>query len=48
MQTLSNLAGENREIRSLVIEKLKEIVQFGSPSMVSRGKKLIRKLTNLD
>ena len=45
MQTLSDLAEENRELRSLVIERLKEIVQIGSPSMVSRGKKLIKKLT---
>jgi hypothetical protein len=45
MQTLSNMAEENREIRLKVIEKLKEIVQNGSPSMVSRGKKLIKKLT---
>jgi hypothetical protein len=44
MQTLSDLAGENRELRSLVLEKLQEIIQIGSPSTVSRGKKLIKKL----
>jgi len=44
MQTLSDLAGENRELRSLVREKVQGIIQIGSPSMVSRGKKLIKKL----
>ncbi len=47
MQTLSNLAEDDRELRSLVLEKLREIVKIGSPSMVSRGKKLIKKLTCL-
>ena len=44
IQTLSDLAEENRELRSLVLEKLQEIIQIGSPSIVSRGKKLIQKL----
>jgi len=44
MQTLSDLAEENRELRSLFLEKLQEIIENGSPSMVSRGKKLIKKL----
>jgi hypothetical protein len=44
MQTLSDLAGENRELRSLVREKVQCIIQIGSPSMVSRGKKLVKKL----
>lgn len=45
MQALSDLAEENRELRSLVLEKLQEIIQIGSPSMISRGKKLVKKLT---
>ena len=45
MQALSDLAEENSELRSLVLEKLQEIIQIGSPSMVSRGKKLVKKLT---
>lgn len=45
MQTLSDLAQVNRELRALVLEKLQEILQKGSPSMVSRGKKLVKKLT---
>jgi hypothetical protein len=47
MQTLSDMAEENRELRLSVLEKLKEIVQIGSPSMISRGKMLIKKLKNL-
>jgi hypothetical protein len=44
MQTLSDLAEENGELKSLVLEKIQEIVQIGSPAMLSRGKKLVKNL----
>lgn len=44
MQALSDLSQDNTELRSLVLEKLQEIIKIGSPSMVSRGKKLVKKL----
>jgi len=44
MQTLANFAEEDKAIRPKVIVKLREIVEIGSPAMVSRAKKLLAKL----
>ncbi|MFQ5610768.1 MAG: hypothetical protein ACE5H9_01395 [Anaerolineae bacterium] len=44
MQTLADLAEQDELLRPQVIEKLAELVETGSPAMVSRGKKLIAKL----
>lgn len=44
MQTLADLAEKDEDIRPQIIRKLEEIMKTGSPAMVSRGKKLIKKL----
>lgn len=44
MQTLADFAEKDPEIRSKIAKKLKDIIITGSPSIVSRGKKLIKKL----
>jgi hypothetical protein len=45
MQTLADLAEKNEAIKPEILERLKEITSRGSPAMVSRGRKLIKKLT---
>jgi hypothetical protein len=45
MQTLADLAEKNETIKPEILEKLKEITDRGSPAMVSRGRRLIKKLT---
>jgi len=44
MQTLANLAEKDGDIRPQIMRKLEEIIKTGSHAMVSRGKKLIKKL----
>ena len=44
MQSLANLAENDTAIRHKVVRKLEEIVEAGSPAMVSRAKKLLAKL----
>lgn len=44
MQTLANFAEKDESIRPRILEIIEELVKTGSPSMVSRGKKLITKL----
>lgn len=44
MQTLADLAEKDEDIRPQIIRKLEEIIKTGSPAIVSRGKKLIKKL----
>ncbi|UCD73244.1 MAG: hypothetical protein JSW01_00980, partial [Candidatus Bathyarchaeota archaeon] len=45
MQTLADIAEKNEAVKPEILKKLKEIMNRGSPAMVSRGKKLIKKLT---
>ncbi len=45
MQTLADLAEKNEVIKPEILKRLKEITNRGSPAMVSRGRKLIKKLT---
>jgi hypothetical protein len=45
MQTLADLAEKNEAVKPKILMKLKEIMNRGSPAMVNRGKKLIKKLT---
>jgi hypothetical protein len=44
MQTLADFAEKDEDLRPRIIRKLEEITNTGSPAMVSRGKKLIKKL----
>jgi len=44
MQSLANLAENDTAIRHKVVRKLEEIVEAGSPAMVSRAKKLLARL----
>ena len=44
MQTLADLAKTDEESRPRILHKLEEMVNTGSPAIVSRGKKLIQKL----
>ncbi len=46
MQTLSNLAQKDEATRPNVVGKLEEIVETGSPAMISRAKKLLAKLSS--
>jgi len=46
MQALSELAQKDEAIRPNVVGKLEEIVEVGSPAMVSRAKKLLAKLSS--
>lgn len=46
LQALAELAESDNELRSIIMTKLKEIVEKNdSPAMVSRGKKLLRRLS---
>jgi len=44
MQTLADFAEKDEDLRPRIIRKLEETINTGSPAMVSRGKKLIKKL----
>jgi hypothetical protein len=44
MQTLADLAVKDDDIRSLIVNKIEEVVKTGSPAIVSRGNKLITRL----
>ena len=44
IQTLADFAEKDEDFRPRMIRKLEEIINTGSPAMVSRGKKLIEKL----
>jgi len=46
MQSLANLAQNDEAMRHKVVRKLEEIVEAGSPAMVSRAKKLLAKLSS--
>lgn len=48
MQTLANLAEDDEELRHIFLARLKEIIKGGSPSIVSRGKKVIKRLTEMN
>lgn len=43
MQTLADFAERDESIRSHIIKIIEEIMKTGSPAVISRGKKLIRK-----
>lgn len=45
MQTLADFAEIDSKLRPLIINKLKELTRSGSPAIISRGRKLIEKLT---
>ena len=47
MQTLANLAEKDEGIRPRIQKKLEEIINTGSPAMVNRGQKLIKKLKTI-
>lgn len=44
IQTLADFAEKDEDLRPRMIRKLEEIINTGSPAMVSKGKKLIEKL----
>lgn len=44
MQTLVDFAEKDENIKPKIERKIKEIIKNGSPAMVSRGRKLIKKL----
>jgi hypothetical protein len=44
MQTLANLAEEDKRIKTRILKKINEVVKTGSPAAVNRGKKLIDQL----
>ncbi len=46
MQSLANLSQNDEVMRHKVVRKLEEIVEAGSPAMVSRAKKLLAKLSS--
>ena len=45
MQTLADLAERDETIRLEILGKLKELVDTGSPAVVSRGRKLVKQLS---
>ena len=45
IQTLADLAEKDESIRPKVVRKLQELVEVGSPAMVSRAKRLLARLT---
>lgn len=47
MQTLAEFAKKDKALRPQIIKKLEAIINTGSPAMVSRGKKLIKKLKKI-
>jgi len=44
MQTLAELAEKDKTIRHKVVKKFEKMMKTGTPSIVSRGKKLLKKL----
>ena len=44
LQTLANFAERDEALKSRVVSRLKEMVNSGSPSLVSRAKKLLARL----
>lgn len=44
MQALAEFAEKDKALRPQIIKRLEAIINTGSPAMVSRGKKLIKKL----
>ncbi len=44
MQTLADLAEKDSALRPMIIKKLDSLIKTGSPAIVSRGRKLIKKL----
>ena len=44
MQTLADLAEKDELIRPKVVRKIEEILEMGSPAIVSRAKKLLPRL----
>ncbi len=46
IQSLANLSQNDEAMRHKVVRKLEEIVEVGSPAMVSRVKKLLAKLSS--
>lgn len=47
IQTLAELAKDNKELEQIITSKLDEFIREGSPAMKSRAKKIIKKLNNL-
>jgi hypothetical protein len=45
MDTLANLAKTDDTMKTLVLKRIKEIMNNGSPTIINRGKKLIRQLS---
>jgi len=45
LQGLADIAEKYPDFKALVISKVEDVIVNGSPAMVSRGKKLIRKLS---
>jgi hypothetical protein len=44
MQALADIAEQDAELRTPIIEQLQELTRTGSPAMQARGKKLLEKL----
>jgi len=47
MQTLAEFAKKDKALRPQIIKRLEAIINTVSPAMVSRGKKLIKKLKKI-
>jgi hypothetical protein len=45
MDTLANLAKTDDTMKTLVLKRIKEIMNNGSPTIINRGKKLIHQLS---
>jgi hypothetical protein len=48
MQTLADFAERDHSIRSKVIKKIEKMMETGSPAILSRGRKLLKKLKKGD
>lgn len=44
LQALTDIAKKHNEIIFLAINKIEEVIDTGSPAMISRGKKLLKEL----
>ena len=47
LQTFADFTKKDESIQSKVLEIIEQVMINGSPAIISRGKKLIRKLINL-
>ncbi len=44
MQTLANFARDDEKVKGKVVGKIRKVMKDGSPSLVSRGRKLLKTL----